>query len=133
MSPGGADLRSAVLLHLQIFISMSWEAELSREQCGTANTDVREERQFTSLPFVSLSSLSSLSLCPFPSPSCQISSHCKHWLFPPSYSSVSPTRLLRRPQQCVAVLTAALEIEACAGSGCGCTPVKMVESRLALI
>lgn len=42
---------------------MSWEAELSREQCGTANTDVREERQFTSLPFVSLFvSLESLAL-----------------------------------------------------------------------
>lgn len=100
-SPGGTDLRSAVLLRLQIFISTSWEAELRREQHGTANTDIREQRQFTSLTFVSLSSLESLSLCPFSSPSCQISIHHKHWLFPPSSASVSPTHLLRRPQQCV--------------------------------
>lgn len=61
-SPRGADLRSAVLLRLQIFISTSWEAELRREQRGTANTDIWVERQFTSLTFVSLSSLESLSL-----------------------------------------------------------------------
>lgn len=104
-SPGGADLRSAVLLHLQIFIS--------RADPGTAwhckHSSMRGEIVHVSRLFAL--SLLSLSLCPFSSPSCQISIHYKHWLFPPSYSLVSPTRLLRRPRQCVVVLTAALEID----------------------
>lgn len=61
-SPGGADLRSAVLLHLQIFISTSWEAELIWELNSVALQTLKYERRDGSRLYYFPLSLESLPL-----------------------------------------------------------------------